>query len=156
MSQYTCVFNSPVGAIELFAREEALTHILWPNHKNPPTLEAIEAPNHPVLEQAVDELSAYFTGHRREFDVPINPQGTPFQKQVWTALCLIPWGETCSYAEIARMIGRPNAVRAVGAANGRNPISIIIPCHRVISSKGTLTGYAGGLDTKAWLLTHEQ
>lgn len=100
-------------------------------------------------------LDAYFAGERVAFDLPLAPSGTPFQQSVWNALCGIPYGETVSYAEIARRIGRPSAVRAVGAANGRNPIAIVIPCHRVIGANGALTGYGGGLDRKRALLLLE-
>lgn len=156
MTHYSSDLESPVGTIKLLAQEDALTHILWPTHKHAPSLTTTDAPEHPVLQQAAAELAAYFTGERKSFSVPIAPQGTAFQQEVWAALREIPWGETCSYAALAQAIGRPKAVRAVGAANGRNPLSIIVPCHRVIGSKGTLTGYAGGVETKAWLLQHEQ
>lgn len=101
------------------------------------------------------QLSEYFAGRRRRFELHLAPRGTPFQQRVWSALLEIPFGTTCSYSEIAARIGRPTAVRAVGAANGRNPIAIVVPCHRVIGRSGALTGYAGGLDTKRRLLEHE-
>lgn len=104
---------------------------------------------------AKQQLSEYFTGQRQHFDVPLVPQGTPFQQEVWHQLSQIPFGECRSYADIARAINRPKAVRAVGAANGRNSLPIFVPCHRVIGSNGTLTGFAGGLDMKAWLLKLE-
>lgn len=107
------------------------------------------------LRQAADELGRYFAGERVEFRCPLDLHGTPFQLKVWNALIGIPYGETRSYAEIAREIGHPSAVRAVGTANGANPIAIIVPCHRVIGSNGALTGYGGGLPTKAWLLALE-
>ena len=112
-------------------------------------------PGAPASEEAVRQLREYFAGHRSDFDLPLSPSGTPFQLAVWRALRAIPSGETTSYGAIAEAIGRPTAVRAVGAANGRNPISIIVPCHRVIGANGTLTGYGGGLPRKAWLLNHE-
>ncbi len=105
---------------------------------------------------AATQLREYFAGHRRTFDVPIAPIGTAFQLEVWRALTAIPFGETRSYGELARTLGRPSASRAVGAANGQNPLSIIVPCHRVIAASGALTGYAGGLDAKRWLLGHER
>lgn len=108
-----------------------------------------------LADEVRDRLEAYFAGQRVGFDVPLAPSGSPFQQAVWSALRDIPHGETVSYGEIARRIGRPSAVRAVGAANGRNPIAILIPCHRVIGTNGTLTGYAGGLDRKRWLLALE-
>jgi methylated-DNA-[protein]-cysteine S-methyltransferase len=101
------------------------------------------------------QLSEYFEGRRREFDLALSPEGTPFQKAVWEELCRIPYGERVSYSEIARRIGRPEAVRAVGAANGANPIAVVIPCHRVVGSDGSLTGYGSGLPVKSWLLDHE-
>jgi O-6-methylguanine DNA methyltransferase len=108
------------------------------------------------LRQAVEQLGRYFAGERVQFTCPLDLHGTPFQLHVWHALTRIPYGETRSYTEMARAIGHPNAVRAVGAANGANPIAIIVPCHRVIGSNGTLTGYGGGLPTKAWLLALER
>ncbi len=116
--------------------------------------QAIHA-THPVLQQAKDELQHYFAGEKLTFSTPLDLQGTPFQISVWRELCNIPYGETRSYGELALTIGRPNAPRAVGAANGANPIAIIVPCHRVIGSNGTLTGYGGGLPTKSWLLRLE-
>lgn len=109
----------------------------------------------PVLALAAAQLAEYFDGARRDFDVPLAPRGTGFQRLVWRELAKIPYGETRSYGELARALGRPAASRAVGAANGRNPISILVPCHRVIAGSGALTGYAGGLAAKRWLLEHE-
>ena len=108
-----------------------------------------------MLRAATEQLGEYFAGTRKDFDLPLAPEGTPFQQKSWEALRAIPYGETISYGEQARRLGSPSAVRAVGAANGRNPISIIVPCHRVIGSDGSLTGFAAGLDAKAWLLRHE-
>jgi methylated-DNA-[protein]-cysteine S-methyltransferase len=110
---------------------------------------------HPLLVEAERQLGEYFAGSRRRFDLKLDPEGTAFQKKVWQALLTIPFGETRSYGQIARQVGSPNAVRAVGAANGRNPISIVTPCHRVIGSTGKLTGFGGGLDAKAYLLALE-
>ncbi len=115
---------------------------------------AIQTP-HPVLQQAKDELHRYFIGEKMSFSVPLDLRGTAFQTSVWRELCTIPYGETRSYGELALAIGRPNAPRAVGAANGANPIAIIVPCHRVIGSNGALTGYGGGIPTKSWLLALE-
>ena len=111
-----------------------------------------EDPGHPVLVRTERQLAAYFAGTLTRFDVPLDFQGTDFQKSVWTALLTIPFGETRSYGEIARQIGRPSASRAVGAANGRNPLSIVAPCHRVVGAGGALTGFAGGLEVKRRLL----
>ncbi len=114
----------------------------------------VEAPE--ALARATDELAAYFAGDRRAFDVPVEPAGTAFQRQVWAAVAAIPYGGTATYRDIAAAIGRPSAARAVGAANGANPLAIVIPCHRVVGSDGDLTGYAGGLDAKRLLLTLER
>jgi len=108
-----------------------------------------------VLRRAAAQLAEYFAGARRDFDVPLAPRGTGFQQRVWRELAKIPYGQTRSYGELARSLGRPTASRAVGAANGRNPISILVPCHRVVAGTGALTGYAGGLAAKRWLLEHE-
>lgn len=113
-------------------------------------------PTRGVLASARRQLDEYFAGTRSVFDLPLAPVGTPFQRKVWSELSKIPYGETCSYADIAKRIGRATACRAVGSANGRNPIPIIIPCHRVIGASGKLVGYAGGIDTKQWLLRHER
>ena len=148
---------TPVGNLKLVATETGLAAILWENDdparvRLPPLT---EAPNHPVLLQAEQQLADYFAGKTKTFSVPLEFQGTPFQKKVWSALLTIPFGETRSYGQIASQINSPKAVRAVGAANGKNPISIIAPCHRVIGSTGKLTGFAGGLAVKEHLLHHE-
>lgn len=145
---------SPVGELKLVASDKGLVAILWENDRpGRVKLGAMaEDDAHPVLAEAARQIAAYFAGELTRFDVPLDFQGTEFQKSVWAALLAIPFGETRSYAEIARAIGRPSAVRAVGAANGRNPISIIAPCHRVIGSNGALTGFAGGLAAKEMLL----
>lgn len=149
--------GSPVGQLKLIARGEALAGVLWEieraNRVN--FLGLVENKDSLVLNRAAAQLAEYFEGRRRRFDLPLEFAGTPFQKDVWTALLSIPFGMTQSYGDIARQIGRPNAVRAVGAANGRNPISIIAPCHRVIGSTGELTGFAGGIEAKATLLALE-
>lgn len=149
---------SPVGALTLVASDAGLAAILWENDRpGRVKLGALEeAPDHPVLAEAERQLQGYFAGERERFDVPLDFRGTDFQKSVWAALLTIPFGETRSYTEIARQIGRPGASRAVGAANGRNPISIIAPCHRVIGTNGALTGFAGGLAAKELLLGMER
>lgn len=148
---------SPVGTLTLVATDTGLSAILWENDR--PGRVRIDigaaAPAHAVLVETERQLREYFAGRRTEFAVPLDVAGTRFQRDVWQALMSIPFGETRSYAEIAARIGRPGAARAVGAANGRNPISIVAPCHRVIGSAGALTGFAGGLDVKARLLAHE-
>jgi len=148
---------SPVGELTLVASDQGLTAILWEND-DPDRVRLgtmIEDSNDAILMAAARELAGYFAGTLTRFTVPLDFQGTEFQKSVWAALLTIPFGETRSYGEIARQIGRPTTSRAVGAANGRNPISIIAPCHRVIGSNGALTGFAGGLEAKAFLLAIE-
>ncbi|KGT47804.1 MULTISPECIES: methylated-DNA--[protein]-cysteine S-methyltransferase [Acinetobacter] len=150
--------DSPVGQLQLVASRDALVAVLWdcekPNRVKLATL--VEDPEHPILKLAKQQLEEYFTGQRTSFEVPLDFAGTPFQKSVWQALLNIPYGETRTYRDIALEIGNPKAVRAVGAANGRNPISIIAPCHRVIGTNGTLVGFAGGLERKEILLNIEQ
>ena len=145
---------SPVGVLTLIANEKGLAAILWEKEdpKRVPLGEVEEDHGHPVLLETERQLNDYFAGKLDRFDLPLDFTGTDFQKKVWSALTHIPFGETRSYAQIAREVGSPAAVRAVGAANGRNPISIVAPCHRVIGSNGKLTGFAGGLEAKAFLL----
>jgi methylated-DNA-[protein]-cysteine S-methyltransferase len=149
--------GSPVGRLTLVGSDAGLAAVLWEKEKpNRVRLNIVgEDVVHPVLLQAECELNEYFAREREMFSVPLDFTGTSFQTAVWRALLTIPFGETRSYSAIARQIGHPDAVRAVGAANGRNPISIIAPCHRVIGVNGKLTGFAGGLETKAFLLALE-
>ena len=142
----------PFGVLRLYAEGDELVAIDLPDH---PGAEAVDRRTE-VLVRTEAQLAEYFAGERRDFDLPLAPQGSGFQVEVWRALLRIPYGETCSYGDIARVVGRPSASRAVGAANGRNPIPIIVPCHRVIGSNGSLTGYGGGLPVKRWLLDHER
>lgn len=157
MSATNCFsyFDSPVGRLFLQGDGHFLTGLYLPNHKhwNGPdaSLQQIDS----AFAAARDQLGEYFAGERREFDLPLRLDGTPFQQQVWQQLVSIPFGETISYGQLAVRVGQPNASRAVGSANGRNPISIIVPCHRVIGASGKLTGYGGGLDNKRWLLDWE-
>jgi methylated-DNA-[protein]-cysteine S-methyltransferase len=147
----TCTIDSPVGLLGLEADDDGLTAVTF--H---PLADAPSPPTHPVLQQAADELAEYFAGRRTTFTVPLAwSRGTEFQRAVWRELTQIPYGQTWSYADVARRIGRPAAVRAVGAANGANPHAIIVPCHRVIGSDGSLTGYGGGMERKTWLLQNE-
>lgn len=154
MTQFTKTIASPVGPLKLVASDDGLAAIIW--HDDRPGRvkldELKEAPDHPMLLHAERELGEYFAGERTSFSVPLDMIGTDFQKTVWTALLTIPFGETRSYGEIARQVGRPTAFRAVGAANGQNPLSIIAPCHRVIGSDGSLTGFGGGIPAKQYLL----
>jgi methylated-DNA-[protein]-cysteine S-methyltransferase len=152
------MMDSPVGRLTLAASSEGLAAILWENDAPGRVRVNIDAldENDPVLVDAERQLREYFAGARKHFSVTLDLAGTEFQRKVWTALLTIPFGETRSYKQIATQIGSPGAVRAVGAANGRNPVSIIAPCHRVIGSGGELTGFAGGLDVKARLLALER
>lgn len=143
---------SPVGALTLTAERGALIAI---DFGAPAGHAAAAPPADSVLGEAARQLAAYFAGELRTFDLPLRPSGTPFQLTVWGALRRIPYGETVSYGELARSIGRPTAARAVGSANHRNPLPIVVPCHRVIGADGTLTGYAGGLGVKSALLAIE-
>jgi methylated-DNA-[protein]-cysteine S-methyltransferase len=156
MNSFTYV-ESPIGPLLLRCDGEALTGLYMDLPSLPPrardtwTEDASAGP----LPQAVRQLSEYFAGTRREFDLPLRLEGTAFQQRVWRGLTEIPYGATWSYGQLAKRIGNPNASRAVGLANGRNPISILVPCHRVIGADGSLTGYGGGLERKRWLLAHE-
>jgi methylated-DNA-[protein]-cysteine S-methyltransferase len=144
--------RSPVGVLRLYAADDQLVGLYLPVQPAPSAIER----RSDVLVRTAAQLAEYFAGQRRVFDLPLAPRGTEFQRAVWHALRTIPLGETRSYGELAQQLGRPSASRAVGAANGKNPISIIVPCHRVIGSTGHLTGYAGGVAAKRWLLDHEQ
>lgn len=146
------VLNTPVGILTLIAENESLAEIYLPGEK-PEDLIVEECS--PILRKAADELLEYFAGKRRSFDLPLNPAGTLFQRRVWEELRRIPYGQTASYGEIARRIGSPGSVRAVGQANHRNPIPVVIPCHRVIAAHGQLGGYGGGLPLKIALLRLE-
>jgi len=145
-------YKSPLGVLRLVADADELVGLYLPNAEDVP---AAQEKSTPVLRAAAVQLDEYFAGTRRDFDLPLAPRGTAFQERVWRALLAIRYGETWSYGALAKKIGRPAASRAVGAANGRNPIAIIVPCHRVIGASGDLTGYGGGLDIKRWLLAHE-
>ena len=149
---------SPVGTLKLVAHETALVAVLWEN-ENPKRVrlaELVEQADHPILLETQKQLTEYFAGKRQQFDLPLDFAGTEFQHKVWQALLSIPFGETRSYRDIAEQIGNVKAVRAVGAANGKNPISIIAPCHRVVGTNGKLVGFAGGLDNKDILLRLEK
>ncbi len=144
----------PVGQLEIIASEKGLVAVLWRDDERWDFRHSkLEA--NVITEQTEQQLKEYFAGDRRDFDLPLDLRGTDFQKMVWESLATIPFGETVSYAEQAARLGRPTAVRAVASANGSNPVSIILPCHRVVGSNGKLTGYAGGLAAKRFLLEHE-
>ena len=146
---HECVIATPVGPLRIVHDEMGLTHVDFTDAPLCP-------PSTPLLAETARQLTAYFAGQLTAFDLPLHLQGTPFQLRCWQALTTIPYGETISYGEQARRTGHDKAVRAVGGANHRNPVSIIVPCHRVIGADGSLTGYGGGLDVKRWLLAHEQ
>ncbi len=150
------LIESPLGPIRIVADEDGLTNVLLPGDSAVHVGTSTEGG--PVVDAAALQLAEWFAGNRMSFDLPLAPHGTDFQQEVWRALCDIPFGATASYGDIARSIGQPMATRAVGAANGKNPIPIIVPCHRVIGSTGALTGYSGGngIETKRRLLDHEQ
>jgi methylated-DNA-[protein]-cysteine S-methyltransferase len=144
-----------MGPLLLVGTEEALTGLFLDGHRALATLDAGRAPGDGVLAEAGAQLAEYFSGRRRSFDLPLVREGTPFQEAVWAAMETIPFGETVSYGELARRAGRPRAMRAVGGACGRNPIPIFVPCHRVVGSDGSLTGFGGGLPRKVFLLELE-
>lgn len=156
MSEHVARIPSPVGELTLTATASALTGVWFDmsRDKGRRQREGVGGVN-AVLERTRRQLEEYFAGSRTEFDLPLDPVGTPFQRRVWDLLRTIPYGATTSYGELARRLGDPRATRAVGAANGRNPIPIIVPCHRVVGSHGELTGFGGGIDRKRWLLEHE-
>ena len=148
-------FDTPLGVMRVSASDKGITETAFVDTTDSSDAANAEHGNH-LTSAAVNQPKEYFRGERRTFDLPLAAGGTAFRQQVWQALMTVPYGETCSYAAIAQKIGNPKAVRAVGTSNGANPIAIIVPCHRVIGANGKLTGYAGGLDRKRWLLAHEQ
>jgi methylated-DNA-[protein]-cysteine S-methyltransferase len=154
MTTFYTETDSPVGPLMLAGTADTLAVISFERGRRVPRRPDWVRRDAPFRE-ALRQLGAYFKGRRRDFDLPLAPEGTAFEQRVWQALLKIPYGRTVSYGELARRIGNPNASRAVGLANGRNPLPIVIPCHRVIGANGKLTGYGGGLDTKRWLLTLE-
>lgn len=150
------VVDSPIGPLTLVAEDGELAGLYMDNQRHLPPVETFGEPDPAPLRVAVAQLEEYFAGRRTEFDLPLAMGGTPFQRSVWNALREIPYGETVSYRGLAEQIGRPTAIRAVGLANGKNPISIIVPCHRVVGVTGDLTGYGGGLERKRHLLDFER
>jgi methylated-DNA-[protein]-cysteine S-methyltransferase len=150
-----CTIPSPVGELLLCGDRHALRQVSFQEGRHPLEPDPGWRYSEPTFRKAIEQLRAYFAGGLREFDLPLAPGGTPFQLEVWQELQKIPYGRTLSYSELAAKIGRPTAVRAVGAANGRNPIPIIIPCHRVVGAEGSLTGFGGGLEAKRTLLSLE-
>lgn len=153
---YYDYFDSPVGRLLLVLDGQGLRHVAFASSRHP-TLIGDDWERGPgALHETRTQLKAYFAGKLRQFDLPLAPQGTDFQQRVWLELLRIPYGATASYGQIAQRVGEPGASRAVGAANGQNPIAIVVPCHRVIGADGSLTGYGGGLPVKKFLLEHEQ
>lgn len=156
MTTRHAVIDSPVGPLTLVGEDDALAGLYLHQQRHLPAAERFGKRDDAVLPALQEQLAGYFAGDLREFDVALATGGTPFQAQVWAALRAVPYGTTCTYAELARAVGRPAAVRAVGAANGRNPVCIVVPCHRVVGASGDLTGYAGGVERKRLLLDLEQ
>ncbi|MDP5007842.1 MAG: methylated-DNA--[protein]-cysteine S-methyltransferase [Glaciimonas sp.] len=157
MTTYYCEHASPLDTLLIAATDVGISGIYFEEHKHFKGKDGwTHAPTHPHLQQTVQQLDEYFAGIRQQFDVPLAMHGTEFQQAVWQALCEIDFGQVSTYSKQADLIGKTNAVRAVGTATGRNPVSIIVPCHRVVGMSGALTGYAGGLDRKQFLLMHEQ
>jgi methylated-DNA-[protein]-cysteine S-methyltransferase len=154
MTHYTTV-DSPLGELLAIGDEDGLSDLYLPTGKHVRQTPGDARRDDAALADVREQLDEYFAGRRRDFDLRLNPHGTPFQLRVWLALREIPYGETASYGKQAAAIGDPGSARAVGLANGRNPISIIVPCHRVIGADGSLTGYGGGIEAKRWLLDHE-
>lgn len=151
--------KAPFGEIEVIASDKGLHNVMFDAVELPRNLqnhEVVRKPSHPVVAATLTQLREYFAGSRTKFDLKLDLEGTEFQVAAWKALARVPYGKTASYAQQADSIGRPTATRAVGAANGRNPVAIVLPCHRIVGSNGTLTGFAGGLGVKQWLLDHEQ
>ncbi len=157
MTMFRQTMSSPLGRLTVVGSDVGLRAILWPDDvaSRVPMVEVNDG-EHPVVGAAVVQLDEYFSGARRCFDLPLDLVGTDFQVKVWRSLADVPFGHTTTYGQQAARLGRPTAARAVGGANGRNPISIVLPCHRVIGVSGRLTGFAGGLDAKTWLLDHER
>jgi methylated-DNA-[protein]-cysteine S-methyltransferase len=156
---FSGVVTAPFGDVTVVASDLGVRYVMFSEDAHPKPLSNIDIhvdPGHPVVKSTLDQLGEYFNGARTAFDVPLDLHGTDFQVATWKSLSDIPYGKTISYGEQAASIGRPKAVRAVGGANGRNPIAIVLPCHRVIGANGSLTGFGGGIAVKQWLLQHER
>lgn len=156
MNQYYTSFTSPLGQIIMQSDDHGLLGVWFETQTTQPEVLGEYTDNHPILTNTIKQLQEYFAGERQQFDLPLAAKGTEFQQKVWHALSKIPYGETWSYQDLANAIDNPKAVRAVGLANGKNPISVIVPCHRVIGKNGKLTGYAGGVERKEKLLKLEK
>lgn len=161
MTERRAIIDSPVGPLTLLADDVGLSHVLFDRDQDvtdqadTPNEGLVDRPDDPVLRMAAGQLAEYFAGERTTFDLPLHPSGNDFELAVWQVLSTIPYGKTMSYGRQAELIGRPGAARAVGAANGRNPLSIVVPCHRVVGADGSLTGFGGGIDRKLTLLELE-
>jgi methylated-DNA-[protein]-cysteine S-methyltransferase len=155
MTRIISFFHSPIGIIIIEVNDEMITSLIFEKEKSGASAEEIIDEENSLIKNCKQQLSEYFNGERREFDLPIHQNGTAFQQKIWTALQLIPYGKTISYQELSKQTGDVKAIRAVGTTNGKNQLSIVVPCHRVIGSKGDLTGYSGGLWRKKWLLELE-
>ena len=155
MTVKTATFDSPIGVLTLTSEDGRLTGLHMEDQRHAPPGSEDWVTDESAFSDVLAQLDAYFSGRLTDFDVPLRMRGTDFQRRVWEGLTGIPYGETWSYAQLAEKVGNARACRAVGLANGRNPVAVIVPCHRVIGANGTLTGYGGGLDRKRWLLDHE-
>lgn len=156
ISQFYAATESPIGRLLIASDGVALTGLYLPGYRDKPLLSSEQEAQFPIFEQTRSQLEAYFAGRLQKFDLPLAAPGTPFQQRVWQVLVTIPYGQTASYKQVAMQMGNPQAMRPVGMANARNPIAIIVPCHRVIGANGDLVGFGGGLPMKAWLLNHER
>ena len=158
MRFHRAVVDAPFGALTLVASDLGLRYVMFDHDAHPKPLQGLDIidGSHPVLDRACAQVEEYLDGSRRAFDIPLDLVGTEFQVSAWRALADVPYGRTASYAQQAASIGRPKATRAIGAANGRNPVAVVLPCHRIIGADGSLTGFGGGLPVKTWLLDHEQ
>ena len=156
-SRRTC--EAPFGVVTVIGSNFGIRFVMFSNDAHPKPLEKLHISDtdiHDSVNDAVIQLDEYFAGSRRDFELPLDLQGTEFQVAAWNALADIPYGHTASYGQQAASIGRPKAVRAIGGANGRNPVGIVLPCHRIVGADGSLTGFGGGIEVKKWLLDHEQ
>lgn len=158
MTFHRATLDAPFGKLTVVASDAGVRYVMFDHDAHPKPLDRIDIVDaaHPVLDRACSQLDEYLRGSRKEFDLPLDLVGTEFQISAWRSLARIPFGQTATYARQAASIGRPTATRAIGAANGRNPVAVVLPCHRVVGSDGSLTGFGGGLDVKQWLLDHER
>ena len=152
-------YEAPFGVLTVVGSDRGIRYVMFNNDAHPKPLEQLQISDtdiHDTVNVAISQLKEYFAGSRRSFDLPLDLRGTEFQVEAWNALAEIPYGRTASYGQQAASIGRPKAVRAIGGANGRNPVAIVLPCHRIVGADGSLTGFGGGIAVKKWLLDHEQ